>query len=79
MTILVTLLIICLLWITCGIIAAGWEFAYLQGEYPNIAEMQYEEDRQWALTTVIPFGIIGLIVAIHSASYKYGWKNPFTR
>ena len=77
MEMLIILLVGSLVWLVCGIISAGFEFAYLQGEYPSIAEMCYEEDRRWVLTKLMPFGVLGLIVILFHKSYKYGWKNPF--
>ena len=68
------------LWIVCGVIAAGLQYATVQREFPGIAA----ENRRADTWLVIAFGCTGpvalLAVVISNAvqGYHHGWLCPGT-
>ena len=63
----------CLLWIVCGIISYGFDFAYYQREYSPIAKKDYKEDRIICVFFAL-LGPINLIEIIIRKNYKHGLK-----
>jgi len=66
-------IIFIIFWVICGVIHYGVVFAYLQKEYPFIAENNLKADRRFALVTSL-FGPIALIVDAISGSFKHGFR-----
>ena len=64
---------ITVIWILCGILNYGFVFAYFQKEYPSLAEKNYQKDLWFALT-LIPFGMMSLLVTIICKYYIHGIK-----
>jgi len=67
------ILVLGLVWIVCGIIAYGIDFAYLQRCYPSIAEQDYKKDRIACLVFAF-LGPIDLIFIILQKTHGYGLK-----
>ena len=61
------------IWFVCGFISAGFEFAYFQGEWPEIAEMDLKKDSEQALIALL-CGPGALICTLSCRRYKYGWR-----
>lgn len=59
-------------WLGCGVISAGYTFAYFQRKYPRLAEDGFKDDRSIALLD-IGFGPIALFNNISGGYCKYGW------
>ncbi len=66
-----TIIIIALVWLLCGVISYGRTYAHFQGEYPGIAEKYRNRDRRVALR-VATTGPIGLIYSL--LQDKHGWR-----
>lgn len=62
------------IWIGCGIVGAGYGFAYFQDEYPTLAERDYKRDRRRAIAQGIMFGPIGLFVSWQMDFTHHGWR-----
>jgi len=61
-------------WVACGILAAGYTFAYFQGEYADHAEFTRRADQRFA-TMMGLSGPIGLGVAYFAGRRgRYGWR-----
>lgn len=63
---------IILIWIICGVISYGLNFAYYQKEWPNIAEEDYRLHKIMCLLFAI-FGPIILIDTLIRKKYKWGF------
>lgn len=70
------LILIVLLWIGCGILEAGFMFAYLQKQYPLIAKIDYCEDKDFALSIIL-FGPFGLLVDVLDHVFRLHRTSPF--
>lgn len=66
-------------------IAAGWDFAYYQREWPTLAEKHRERDATEAICASLALAIVlpvfGLIMVHNLTNFaRHGWKFPrFTR
>jgi hypothetical protein len=70
------LLILIILWILCGIVAAGIHYAYFQRRFPSLANEMRERDILHAYSWAI-YGPVGLIVSLClSERLRYGWCWP---
>ena len=67
-------------YVICGVLAYGYNFAYFQTKYRIIACRHYmQSDRRFALETSL-FGPVGLVVAAVLGNTKYGlmFRSPWT-
>jgi len=65
--------IIAVLWISCGIIGAGFDNAYFQRRYSSICESRH--DHAMAVTGGIVGGpLYGAIAFMFSGYGEYGWS-----
>ena len=62
-------------WLTLGYIAAGWNFAYFQREYPDIADKYRQADFREAMFS-LALGLIAFIATLTTGFYKHGWLSP---
>lgn len=61
-------------WIVCGVIGAGFAFAYVQGQYPDLAAENRAHDIGFALLCGLIFGPGWLVIAFFLSGFgKYGW------
>lgn len=67
------ILIIIAIWIVCGVLAYGFDFAYWQRHYPSLADRDRKADRFNALMTGC-LGPIGLIAIFLQGGHKHGMK-----
>jgi len=67
------LVLITIFWIVCGVFGYGVEFARAQGNWPTLAERDYNKDRKFALFVGI-LGPIGLISVLLLGGTKHGLK-----
>ena len=68
------ILLVLIIWLICGILTYGITFAYMQEEYPLVAEIGYEADRNFAILLGI-CGPIGLLVSFFRSGFaKHGLK-----
>ena len=61
------LLIVLLIWATCGVLAYGLTFGYFIGRYPMLSA---KKETGLALHTAV-LGPIGLVIALSFGAYKY--------
>ncbi|GAF85669.1 unnamed protein product [marine sediment metagenome] len=66
------LLIGILIYTICGILTYGVEFAYMQEEFPALAELDYAKDKSRAVCWGLS-GPIGLVVSLTTS--KFGFKH----
>lgn len=72
---LVWLVVGVIAWIVCGLIAAGWQFAYWQGKYAVCAAERYSEDLRFSLSICLAFGPIALVMEWFQSEHgQYGWR-----
>jgi len=62
-----TLLIICLVWVTCAVLTFGLSFAYFQRKYPMLAEAEYTGDLVFCLALAVIGGPMSLAAWLTSA------------
>lgn len=62
-----------IIWIICGILVYGGEFAYRQRKFPDSANKNRYDDQRYALLWSL-FGPITLLVLFFEHGYKYGFK-----
>ncbi len=63
------------LWVACGIGAAGLSFAYFQGKYPTIAATNRRADLGNALMMGLVFGPIALFAEFFLSGFgEHGWR-----
>ena len=74
MTVTLWIILGLVIWFGYGFVAAGWYFAYFQGEYPTLAERDRSTDSQGA-TIALVFGVAALFSASFMKVYRYGWKK----
>ena len=60
-------------WVACGIVSYGYNFAYYQREYPSLAEKEYKRDMMVCIFLSV-FGPINLLVMMDSDEYRHGIK-----
>jgi DNA-binding transcriptional regulator of glucitol operon len=66
-------------WLACGVLSAGWAYAYFQREFPSIADERRQGDTRFALGMALlgPFDLIGLLLFLWgNGGFKYGWLWP---
>lgn len=63
-----------LIWIALGILGAGFEFAYLQDEWPSLAVKNWEEDLAHSIGLGLFGGPMALIVFLLITQAKHGWR-----
>ena len=77
------ILIICVAaWIACGVVAAGFNFAYFQRKWPEQAERDSHSDFWDAILIGLFSGPVGLVVEVISPDCgRYGWtlRKPVSR
>jgi hypothetical protein len=62
-------------WIACGIYNYGRSFAYFQRKYPNLANMDYKDDKCYAIINGIAgFLALPAVLIVCSPSYGFKWK-----
>ena len=59
----------------CGFVDAGFSYAYLQREYPHVADDDRVRDTISAGLFFI-FGPISLLLSILDGWYRHGWLFP---
>ena len=72
----VVYLIVCFI---SSVICYGWYFAYLQREYPSVAEENYPYDLAFSIFFGILYGLLGplgilITYFINTKFAKHGWK-----
>lgn len=65
-----------LVWIICGIINAGLEFAYWQREFPRLSRYTTPCNTKYAWMDVLT-GCLGLLITLSHGHHKHGWKSWF--
>lgn len=60
-------------WLACGVVTAGYWYAYFQREFPNIAAEQERVD-WWSAMGSIAFGPIGFANLIWRDNRRHGWS-----
>lgn len=73
--------ILAVVWLACGVVAAGCVYASLQREFPTLAERDRNSDRSFAALFLVfgPLGLSGLGLAAASgpSAFKFGWLWPW--
>lgn len=64
-------------WFGMGVLAAGWNLACFQREYPAIARACFDEDLR-AARSLIVLGPLALFAELASYGDRHGWMNPLT-
>lgn len=67
-----------IVWLVCGVAAAGFEYAYFQRAYPSIALQQERVDWWYAMSSIL-FGPFALAITYATRSTKYGWSLKRSR
>lgn len=62
-------------WLFCGLVNAGFYYAYMQREYPVSAAQERPTDTRSAWATVV-FGLAGLVATGLTGFYMHGWLWP---
>jgi len=57
----------------CGLIAAGFDYAHFQDEYPDTAAIESKEDYKLAFGSFL-LGIFSLLACLDHGDYKHGWR-----
>ena len=60
-------------WVVCGILNYGFEVAYFQGEWPEIAQMHKVEDRVSAIMASL-FGPFALFAHAIVCDFRHGFR-----
>jgi hypothetical protein len=61
--------------ITCSIYNYGRTFAYFQRKYPNLANMNYKEDKRDAIINgIFSFLALPAVLIVCSPSYGFKWR-----
>ena len=69
-----TLVLIIIGWIICGVIGAGIWVAYFQREYPSLASGDYRADLIIALGVGLLGGPLDIVVGLLMSGFcKHGW------
>lgn len=64
-----------LLWIACGVLSAGFTFAYLQGLFPRHAAEGWREDLGQSLLFGLLLGPVMLVLSVFLSGFcRYGWR-----
>lgn len=61
------------IWIVCGVLAYGFDLAYFQRHWPNLAKKDYLQDRLKAIPTGL-LGPFGLALCLVEGFCKYGFR-----
>jgi len=61
-------------WVVCGLTAAGFDFAYFQDEYAPLAERDFARDLCDALTWGLFLGMPALIAVVWHTKCAHGWR-----
>lgn len=70
-----TMILVIMLWEACGVIGAGFYFAYFQGKYQYLAAEDRHSDLGQALFMGILFGPIWLLSCFFCCGFgEYGWR-----
>jgi hypothetical protein len=71
-------LIAATVYLTCAVLEAGFAYAYLQNEYPEMAYRHRRFDTGFALVGGL-LGPAGLASTLIMRWYRFGWKIPGTK
>ena len=63
-------------WFGCGLLSAGFTFAYFQRKYPYLAERDRRKDMGFAQADIL-FGPIALLVTWDMCCFRYRWMRPW--
>lgn len=65
-------------WLTLGVLAAGWTFAFFQRKYQHYSnEDWFYEDRRFA-TAAMFLGPFALLATLIVCGTRYGWLWPYS-
>ena len=62
------------IWVACAFIAAGFDYAHFQSEWPQLAVKERRSDTIKALFFSFIFGPVALIISITKG--RHGWRLP---
>jgi len=63
------------LWVLCGVVAAGIFVAYFQGKFFLIADKRFRSDLAFSLGIGLLCGPAALLVAVFWSEFlKHGWR-----
>lgn len=60
-------------WLACGVVVAGYWYAYFQREFPSLAA-DHERKDWWSAMIAMSFGPCGLVNLIWRDNRKHGWS-----
>lgn len=85
LTVLIFLAIL-VVWVVCGLIAAGWSLAHFQRKFPSLAEQSYPKDLRISLAYGLSLGPVAMVLMYFLTDRAhYGWmlrkpkKSNFTQ
>jgi hypothetical protein len=66
-------------WFACGVVDAGFTFAYFQRHYPSLRAALFQRN-QWTAATSIFGGPCALLAscAVSYPAFSYGWLWPWS-
>jgi hypothetical protein len=72
----VYVLVFAVLWLACGLAAAGMIYAHVQRRWPSVADEDRREDAEYAVAFGL-FGPIALVIIFLMTGFaKHGWLFP---
>jgi hypothetical protein len=64
-------------WFACGVVAAGYRFAYFQRKYPGFAKRDFKAEKALATDSLLN-GPIDLLIVYQNGRTEYGWLWPWS-
>ena len=67
-------IIVGIVWVFCATVSAGWQFAYAQDNWPNIAKQEHRQDQIWAWLLSLGGPVSVAVIYLTTEFAKFGWR-----